>query len=188
MKKAIDKIYGHNHDRVAGVDASTRCVAIAIIDAGRPVCLSRVDLGHGDMISRLSLVRDRFIATMKLYKPTFCMIEAPIMVQNPQTTKHMAYVVGILMGACLELGISVDDVPPMTWKTSLGYKPLKRSVINDLGLSENEAKRYVRTYNKDQIRNKMIAMFPSFSTALEDDDLSDALGIALYAWDNYGRR
>lgn len=190
MKKAIDTVLDKTYDVVAGVDASTKSVAVSIVNRNGPLGMFLIELEHGDIYSRLSSVRQRFIAIMKMHRPEICVIEAPIMVQNPETMKHMAYVIGILFGACLELGIRVQDVPPMRWKSHLGYKALskhdKEQIIEKMGATDGKA--YIRNYNKSSIQSILVNRYPRFKTAISNHDLADSLGVAVYAWDMFGRK
>lgn len=189
MRKAIKSISNKKYERVIGVDVSTRSIAIAMVEGGIPTRLISLALPHGDFYRRLSVARRRFDAVLRSFSPQVCVIESPIMVQNPLSTKQLSYVVGVLFGQCLERNIVVEDVPPMTWKSFLGYRTIRRGererIIENLG--ETEGRKEISRIRKGQIQDKLSERYPRFASIIRgDDDLSDALGVALYAWDRFG--
>lgn len=174
--------------RVIGVDASTKTIAMAMVEDGHPVRMFLIPLPNGDIMTRLRSVRKRFRTVISNYRPDFCLIEAPIMVQNPQTTKHIAYVVGVIMAQCLEEGIDVSDVPPMTWKSFIGYRPIDKHTKEEMeaSLGAAEAKKEISRLRKRRVQDILQCRYPGLARELENNDIADALGIALYAWDLRG--
>jgi Holliday junction resolvasome RuvABC endonuclease subunit len=188
MKKAVQSV-AKRYDRVIGIDVSTKLIAVTVVDRGEPLALVSVGLPRGDINLRLSYARKWFSIVLDVYKPGACYIEAPILVQNPLATKHLAYMVGILFGECLERGIETADVPPMEWKSHIGYRAISKQererVLSEYG--ETEGRKELRKIRKAQVQEKLKDRYPMFAKQLESDDLADALGIALYCWEKLGK-
>lgn len=183
----MKELYDKKHKVVIGVDASTRAIAVSVVKSGKPAGMYYIKLPHGDLYHRLSSVRRKFEVLLKKIEPTVCLIEAPILIQNPLATKHMAYLVGILMGECLENNIKVEDVSPMTWKSFLGYKPIKKAEKQEIQKKfGSKAREEMRRIRKGQVQEILTSKYPRIKSALKNDDLADSLGIALYAWHLYG--
>ncbi len=189
MNKAIGFLSGKIYDRVMGIDPSTKKIVMAVVDRGAPLSIISLELQHGDINTRLLSLKNRFKHILAAYKPELVMVESPILVQNPLSTKHMSYAVGIIFGECLGMGVTIEDVAPMAWKSHFGYNTISKRerelVVKKYG--ETEGRKVLRKMRKEQTQDTLRKMFPEFSAQLEDDNMADALGIALYAWSVYGK-
>jgi hypothetical protein len=108
-------------------------------------------------------------------------IEQTILIQNPETTRKLSYAVGVLIAECLIRDIPIVDVPPATWKSFMGVKPLtkawKQKILTDLG--ETEGRKEIERLRKSQLQDILGKRFPQFNW--EDNDLADSCGIGLWA-------
>ncbi len=190
MKKTMDLLSDRRYKRVMGIDPSTKTISMAMVVNGTPQALISLELKHGDIYTRLKSLRSRFGAIMDAYSPELVIIESPIMVQNPLSTKHMAYAVGIIFGECLARGVRVEDIPPMTWKSFFGYssitKQQKDEIMDIYGATEG--RKVLKKMRKGKIQDTLKKRYPHLSKQLDDDNLADALAIALYTWSVYGQR
>jgi Holliday junction resolvasome RuvABC endonuclease subunit len=184
--KVLTQVRVPKRKRVVGVDGSTHNLAICVVEKGKPVQLISLDLPKGDLQTRLSGVHKRFNAILDLVEPDFVMVESPIFIQNPQTTKNLSYVVGIIFSSALERGIAIEDVSPSTWKAHFGYKrvtkQLQQKLVDELG--QTAARKEVQRLRKSQIQDKMREAYPDLDWS--NDNLADSAGIALYTWSLYG--
>jgi len=109
-------------------------------------------------------------------------IEQSIYIQNPQTSRILAYLTGALWQASRALGASVSDVPPMTWKSWLGYKRImpaeKKSLIAKMG--EKEAKKFMNLERKVRVKKLLADIIPE-TQEIEDYDILDAIAISYWA-------
>ena len=185
--KLVDDIVPPKYNRIMGIDASTRGVAATLIVNGKIQTVVKITLTDSDLHARLLKVRKWFTAVLKMFAPEFAVIEQPIYIQNPTSTRAIGYVVGIVLGEILINEIPVIDVPPITWKAALGYKnvtkKLQRELIEKLG--ETEGNKEVRRLRKAQVQDILSARFPAWDWT--DDDRADSCGIALYGWNLRGR-
>jgi len=171
---------------VLGVDPSSVGIASTLIVAGEPRMTIKIELGAGDLYARLYRARKYFPKVLDICNPDFVVIEQTILIQNPETTRKLSYTVGILMAETLMRGISLMDVPPATWKSYLGIKPMtkrrKDEIISKLG--ETEGRKEISRLKKSPVQDILKERFPNFSW--EDNDVADSAGIGLWGFDKYG--
>lgn len=172
--------------RIMGIDPSSHKIATCLLEYGKPTSLVALDLGGGDLYARLYEVRRRFPKILDLYGPHYVCVEQTILIQNPETSRKLSYVVGTLMAEVLIRDIPIIDIPPPTWKAKLGVKPVtkkwKESIISELG--ETDGRKEIDRLRKNQTQARLKERFPEFKWS--DHDLADACGIALYAFSQYG--
>lgn len=176
----------HLYSRVLGVDPSSSTVACAVIETNKPTACMKIDLGSGDVFQRIYRARKYFPKILDLYKPQYVAIEQTILIQNPETTRKLSYVVGTLIAECLYREIPVEDVPPATWKSFMGIKPLtkkwKEKIVSELG--DTEGRKEISRLKKSQLQEKLAIQFPQFNWS--DNDIADSAGIGLWAFGRYG--
>lgn len=184
--KFLSPVDEHIYTRVMGVDPSSHCVACSIVENGSPLSTVRIELGAGDVFKRIHKARQYFPKILDIYKPEFVAIEQTILIQNPETTRKLSYTVGILIAECLIRDIEVRDVPPATWKSFMGVKPLtkkwKESIIAERGATEG--RKEIDRLKKSQLQEKLKEKFPHFDWS--DNDIADSTGIALWAFGIHG--
>lgn len=178
----------HVYSRVLGVDPSSHCVACTVVEDAAPLATVKIELGAGSVFERIFKARKYFPKILEIYKPQFVAIEQTILIQNPETTRKLSYTVGVLVGECLIRDISVVDVPPATWKSFMGVKPLtkrwKESILSELG--PTEGRKEIERLKKSQLQDKLKEDFPHFEW--DDNDVADSTGIGLWAYGKYGIR
>lgn len=172
--------------RVLGIDPSTRAIAACLLIEGQPQTLLKMDLFKSDLYDRLHRAKKWFPMILEIYKPDLCVIEQPIFLKNPMTTKNLSYVVGILLGEILINDIEVVDISPSTWKRFLGYKFLTRQHQAEIiaALGKTAGRKEIERLRKSQIQDILKDRYPMFDWS--DNDIADACGIALWAWSNHG--
>lgn len=161
-------------------------VACCLVVHGIPEATVKLDLGAGDLFKRLRRARYYFPKVLELYKPEFVAIEQTILIQNPETTRKLSYTVGVLMAETLIRDVPLIDVPPATWKSALGAKPMtkkrKEKIVEELG--PTEGRKEISRLKKSQVQDILRGRFPQFPW--EDDDIADSAGIGLWAFGQYG--
>lgn len=186
LAKILEPPETHKYARVLGVDPSSAKVACSVIEAGKPVATVKIDLGAGDVFQRIHKARIYFPKVLDLYKPQYVAIEQTILIQNPETTRKLSYTVGTLIAECLYRELPVEDVPPATWKSFMGVKPLtkrwKEQILAELG--DTEGKKEIARLKKSQLQDKLSNLFPQFDWS--DNDIADSTGIGLWCFGRYG--
>lgn len=188
MRKLLAESGEKKFSKILGVDPSSQKIACTLIEYGVPVATVKLDLKGGDIYERIHRARIYFPQVLEAYEPGFVCIEQSIMVQNPETSRKLSYVSGVLMGEVLVRDIFLRDVPPMTWKSFIGAKPLtkrwKEQIISELG--ETEGRKEIQRLKKSQVQDILKERYPNFSSIWEDNDVADSGGIGLWAYSVFG--
>lgn len=186
MKKLLKRPESPRYSRVLGIDPSSVKIAAAVIEAGEMKATVTIPIKGQDIYEKILVVRTNYASILSAYKPQFVCVEQTISLQNPMVSRKLSYLVGIIIAETLYREIPIIDVPPMTWKSRIGVKPIYKAQKQDiiLKLGETAGRKEVQRLKKSQTQEIMSMMYPHFSWV--DDDLADAAGIATYAWSEYG--
>ena len=176
--------------RVIGIDPSTNSLGFAVVDRnsdGKVFLNVKGKINFkGDPQSVKFRKISSWIESLDLYTGAFdtqCVIEQTIFIQNPQTSRLMAYITGYTWGRMIQAGIPVSDIGPMTWKSWLGYKKVTKKQKDqwaDEGLSPKDVKKKANFERKHRTR----IILEEKGIEEEDDDIMDSIGIALWGVNN----
>ena len=119
-----------------------------------------------------------------IYKPDVCVIEQSVYIQNFQTSRLLSYIIGFTWGMASFTCKRVFDVSPLVWRSGIGYKNL---TIKDKDLlKENGQKKNIELKKKDERKRRVRVIIEEYFNAndldLGDDDIVDAVGIAIWYW------
>lgn len=174
-------------DRIMGLDCSTNSIAFAIIDSGIPAVAGEIELKGANVFERLNDARAKTQALVDqgIFDVRYIGIESAIMVVNPQVVIKLAYVYGAVMGVLMQNSATVVEIAPITWQSHIGNPNLKAAekaqiVKDNPGKSVSWYKTYGRKIRKQ--RTMEIAR-KHFTIGTDSDNVSDAVGIALYVRD-----
>lgn len=175
------------YHRVLGIDPSTRGIACSLIVDGKITATMKINLGDGDIYHKIAKARKYFSPVLEMYKPEVVIVEQTVYIQNPETTRKLSYIVGILMGEAIHRDIYLEDVPPATWKSFIGARAIrkneKESIIQELGLTEG--RKEIQRRRKSQVQDILNERFSQFDWS--DDDVADSAGIALWGYSKFGK-
>jgi len=181
--KFLEELKTPDYDVVMGIDASSRHIGISVLKSSYIISLAAIDLSEATIYERMKDLRLKISVLIDHYHPEFVMIESPIMVQNPLTTKNLSYIAGIIIALFVDRNIPIEEVGPMTWKSWVGYKRLtpkiKEEIIESLG--KTAGNKEINHQKKHQVQMILQKRYPQWAKTLENDNLADALGIALFA-------
>lgn len=181
--KFLDDFKPTEYKIIFGIDASSTHIGIAVFRDESIEALVKIEMKQKEMHQRMKDLRLKIDVLIHHYNPEFVMIESPIMVQNPLTTKNLSYIAGIIIATCLDFNVDVEEVSPMTWKSWLGYKRLTKKIKEEIikSLGQTEGTKEINKQKKYQVQNILTKRYPLWQEQLKDDNLADALGIALFA-------
>lgn len=170
------------YSNIMGIDPSSNKIACCMVNGKGPYAQMKVELGSGDIFDRIRTATKRFNTILDIYKPEFVIIEQSVYVQNIATMRKLSYVVGAVLSDVLIRDIPVDDVPPTSWKSTIGAKPIsaaqKKGFIDEMG--PYQAKKHMATLRKTMVQNILRERYPHFDWS--DNDLADACAIALHGY------
>jgi len=171
--------------RVIGIDASTRSLAFAVFENGKPVYCGEINFQGATVFERLKDAKAKTRALVKSghLKADYVAIESAIMVRNIQTAIDLAYIYGAIIGELMAHNPQVHKVAPISWQSGIGNPNLKKheketimQQFPDKSKSWYQAKgREIRKARTLEIARKY------FKIPSDSDNIGDAVGLALYA-------
>lgn len=172
------------YKRVMGVDSSSQGIAWAIIENEELIASGKIDLSKmKEFTHKMSFFTSEWETILEEYQPNYVYVEKSIFVKNPATARLLSYVVGSILTFTTYRGVEIDDVEPATWKAWLGYKNLSSKFVKEAkeALGATEGKKFCDKLRKSQTQRVIRHNYPSWEWEYDDHDISDAVGIALWA-------
>lgn len=176
--------------RVIAIDPSSHSLAWCVFDIDGST-FNIVDTGKIDfrdkkeISNKLSVIRRGLYDVWEDYSFRHAAIEQSVYIQNFQSSRIISYIIGYSWGVLDEYCDSVVDINPLIWKNKIGYKNVskedKAKIEQQFG-SKGLQKRLTQE-RKDRVR-RIIDDFCGGAT--EDEDINDAIGIALWYYIEYG--
>lgn len=109
--------------RVMGIDASTTCSGIAVIEDGKLIYHDAIDMKKNkDAEQRVKNMMSELGAVIKEYSPDALYIEDSWNKQNIETTKMLSNLLGAVMYVCQDLGCEFTKMLPSVWRSLTGIK------------------------------------------------------------------
>ena len=125
--------------RVAGIDASTKCTGIAIMNDGEIEYYTLIDLHkETDTIKRIQNMLLKICEILDEYKIDAVYREKSILKNNVDTVQKLANLAGGIMFYCAKNNIEFYHPVPPTWRAKIGIKQsskIKRDVLKEEAIS-----------------------------------------------------
>ncbi len=175
--------------KVLGIDCSTKTLAYALFENGKPVHCGEIFFEGATMYERLAWIHARVPALVKvgLLKADYVAFEGAILVgNNAKVGIYLAYVYGAVMGALMSEGITVINVPPLTWQSYIGNSNLKKAEKDAIKMAYpgKSASWYQNTGREMRKRRTLDFSKQFFSIPGDSDNVGDAVAIAYWATKN----
>jgi len=171
--------------RIMSVDPSTNSLAFAIVDYKKLHSYGKIHLPKGDFQDKFKLINTSIPLLIKQHKPTHFIIEQSIYIQNPNTTRSLAYINGCILSAVLREGVKhVSDVGPLMWKFGIGYKNVsaQEKKVWAQSMTDTEVKKKASFERKERVKRIVDVEIPGHGCT--DNDIIDAIGIGIWAVKN----
>ncbi len=170
--------------RVIGIDASTKSLAFAVFDNGKPIKCGEVKFSGSSVFERVFDARNKTRALVEsgILKGDYVGIEATIMVRNHQTAISMAYVLGAIISELMVSNPEVHQIAPLTWQAGIGNPNLTRQEKEQLknDYPGKAASWYSQKGREIRKQRTMDIARNHFTIPDGSDNISDAVGIALF--------
>lgn len=109
--------------RIMGIDASTTCSGVAVIEDGKLIYHDAIDMKKNkDAEQRVKNMMSELGEIIKAYSPTAVYIEDSWNKQNIETTKMLSNLLGAVMYVCQDLGCEFTKLLPSAWRSLTGIK------------------------------------------------------------------
>jgi Holliday junction resolvasome RuvABC endonuclease subunit len=173
------------YTKILGVDTSSTSLAWTFLYRGSPMQHGKLQLKEKSIEDRLGFIYREWRNLLLSLEPDHTFIEKSIFVKNPSTARTLSYVVGTVMAVTNGEGFGVSAVEPGTWKAFMGYHNLSRQFVADAcnALGQKEGKKLCERMRKSQTWRVIQHNYPmeaAISPAIDDHDIADSWGIALY--------
>lgn len=177
---------------VMGVDASSTVIAFAIFDQRKNetelVKTFKITLSNFPMNTKLNIISSVVPKILEKHNIDYIFVEQPIYIQNPATSRVLSQVSGHLLGECLKGCSNVSEITIANWKSFIGYKNVskaeKESWTKEFG--EKESKKIAARERKERTI-RIVHEKISGIDHINDNDICDAIGIALYGLDKINK-
>lgn len=112
--------------KIAGIDASTTCSGVAIVDNGKLIYHDAIDMKKNkntdDRVRHMMKELGNFINKQK---PDMVYIEDSWNKQNIETTKMLSNILGAVMYVCEDKDIQFVKLLPSAWRSAVGIPLIK---------------------------------------------------------------
>lgn len=171
-------------NRVIGVDTSTNGFAYAVIDNGELVEYDEI-MFKGSTLHEKIAEASHVAKAIAEKEADFILVEQTIYINSYSVVVKMAYFVGVMLGAIGREGIPFDDCVPINWMKHIGnpsWTKAERAEVTkaNKGKSKSWIKNKMRQMRKDRTKD---IVRERFGVDIENDNIADAAGIAIYAWE-----
>lgn len=187
---SLIKLSKRQASRVMGVDASTNSMAFGIIENDTPVKWGEINFEGKDVFKRTNDARRKIDALIDEFDCDFIAIEAAVNVRSIAVAIKMAYVFGSITGSLLANGAEIVQKQPLEWQKYCKNPPLTK-VEKDRIKRENPGKSvswYQNANREFRKQRTMDFVKNEFGILVDSDNVSDAIGIAAYAYSVLTRR
>lgn len=189
---SLKNIVGHNDwQKLIAIDPASHSLAWAVINKEKEVLATgKIDLKKEKTESeKFSKIYKEISVVIKEYQPDVAAIEQSVYVQNFQSSRIISYVIGFTWGILHQAGIKTRDINPLKWKPSIGYKNVTKNDKAYLEKNGSKGSIQIKMKNerKTRVREIVSIAYGEDTPGLEDDDIIDALGIALWYYKTGGK-
>lgn len=165
-----------------GIDCSTKSLAFAILENGRPVRWGEIDIDGADVYDRLPDVRKKVTALSDEIKVDAIAFEKAIQVKSVDVAIKMAMVFGAALSVLVENGAIVTTVYPISWQSYIGnpnFTPKEKVDLEKThpGRSKAWYLAATREIRKERTR-KWVKK--KYGLDIESNNVTDAFGLAYY--------
>lgn len=176
--------------RIIAIDPASHSLAWVVCDLDKDF-LKIVDSGKISLVpqkevsGKFTIINEELSELCNKYKPDKGVIEQSVYIQNFQSSRIISYIIGFSWGVMLKTCSEVCDVGPLIWKNKIGYKNLskveKQNIEKEHGSKGIQAK--FKNERKDRVK---VILDNRIGYSSDDDDINDAIGIALWYYLSHG--
>ena len=162
-----------NPNRIIAIDPSSHSLGWAIVDINKTelVAYGKISLTKTQDVSvKFDQIFSGLTEVCLKHKPSVAIIEQSVYIQNFQTSRIISYIIGYTWGVLSRHCEKVIDINPMLWKRGIGY----------VNISKNDKERIKNDKSKGSFESKKKKERKDRVNKIDDDDIVDSIGIALW--------
>jgi Holliday junction resolvasome RuvABC endonuclease subunit len=173
-------------NRVLAIDPASHSLAWAILSYDKElIATGKIDLTkEKEQSQKFNKIKKELLEVVKEHSPDVAVIEQSVYIQNFQTSRIISYIIGFTWGIISDQCDAIEDVSPLMWKPAIGYKNVTKKDSEYLAKNGKKGTVQAKMKNerKERVREIISVAFGKDTPGLEDDDIVDAIGIALWYW------
>jgi Holliday junction resolvasome RuvABC endonuclease subunit len=173
-------------ERVLAIDPASHSLAWAILTYDKElIATGKIDLKQQkDQSDKFNKIKKELTEVVEQYKPDVAAIEQSVYIQNFQTSRVISYIIGFTWGIISDQCDAIEDVSPLVWKPAIGYRNVTKQDADVISKNGAKGSLNIKLKNerKNRVREIVSVSFGKDTHGLEDDDIVDAIGIALWYW------
>ena len=178
-------------NRICAIDASTNSLAFAIFDKDELEACGKIRFEGINTYKKLADAAIKTQAFFNVYgKFDAVVIEHTVFMNSPKTAADLALVQGALLGAMSVIGVKqIKSINPIAWQTFIGNgrltTPEKQVIRSD---NPGKSDSWYKTKEREFRKKRTIRFVNTiYDKSIDDNDVSDAIGIGHYAISNWSR-
>lgn len=169
--------------RVIGLDCSTKSLAFAVFDGGKPWWCGEITFEGSTPFERLldAKRKVRNLVESGMLRGDYIAMEAAIYANNMQTAIKLAYVYGAVLGELMENNPVVVEKAPISWQTAIGNPNLTKQEKERIK-NENPGKSdsWYKSRGREMRKHRTLDIARQhFNISSGSDNVGDAVGVAL---------
>lgn len=175
--------------RVIGLDCSTNSFAFAIIEDGTLLHWGEIGYGKGSIMHRARNANR--VATEMTNEEYFADIdkvayEDVVYINNRQTVIRLAMLLSSAVSPFAKSGVETQPVTPLAWQSYIGNKTLTKAEKDKIKEKHpNQSKTWYSNKGREFRKQRTIDWVKDkFGVEIDSDNVSDAIGVAYYAYYN----
>lgn len=173
-------------NRVLAIDPASHSLAWAILSYDKDlIATGKIDLTkEKEQSQKFNKIKKELLDVVNTHSPDVAVIEQSVYIQNFQTSRIISYIIGFTWGIISDQCDAIEDVSPLMWKPAIGYKNVTKKDSEYLAKNGKKGTVQAKMKNerKERVREIISVAFGKDTPGLEDDDIVDAIGIALWYW------
>lgn len=172
--------------RVLAIDPASHSLAWAILTCDKElIATGKIDLTiEKEQTQKFNKIKKELLDIVEFHKPDVAVIEQSVYIQNFKTSRIISYIIGFTWGIISDKCNTIEDVSPLVWKPAIGYKNVSKNDAEYLSKNgkKGSIQNKMKNERKERVREIVSVSFGKDTPGIEDDDIVDAIGIALWYW------
>jgi Holliday junction resolvasome RuvABC endonuclease subunit len=168
---------------VMGIDASTHSLAFAVFHDKELVKFGKINFSGNGSYERLADSQSKILALADDFDVDYIAIEKAIMVKSTDTAIKLGMAVGVIIASVLNKHTEVVEVAPISWQSFIGNNNYNKTKKGEMRREfPDRSDSWIRSEIRERRKQYTIDYFnKKFKVNIDDNDVSDAVGIAWYA-------
>jgi hypothetical protein len=188
MNKKINLSHVEVPDSFCAVDASTNSLAFAYFNNGKLNHYGKIRFSGNNIYEKLGDTAHKTMSFFNAMPTENMIIEKTIFANSPQVAANLALSQGALIGGAKLGGVrNVYGVTPIQWQSYIGTRLLTTDEKQKIRqATPDRSNSWYKSKEREQRKQKTITTVNKrFIIKVDDNDIADACGIAMFALENW---